>query len=282
MTVRLWDAQTGSVQSTLADHSGGVRAVAFSPNSQLIVSASDDSIVRLWDAQTGALRSMLKGHSERVNAISFSPNGQLVASASDDMTVRLWEAQTGSVQSTLEANSNTINAITISPDSQVIASMSYEMRRYMPDWDARRVRTIAISTDNRRFASATYGNMVQLWDTETGFVTQTYPAGRDVRWMFFSQGGSHLTISDGPGIDLEHLPDLEHPLLTPLPARSESSYRLEGDGSWISWNNHKVLWLPMEYRPSCSIFKDDILLIGINPGRVIFFRFDLSISPMSK
>jgi hypothetical protein len=77
-TVRLWEAATGTCRSTLEGHSDWVSAVAFSPDGQLVASASGDNTVRLWKAATGRCHSTLEGHSREVTAVSFSTDGQVL------------------------------------------------------------------------------------------------------------------------------------------------------------------------------------------------------------
>ena len=71
-------------------HQDSVNAVAFSPDRQMVVSASYDNTIRLWDIATGTEKQVFKGHQVSVNTVAFSPDGQTVA-ASDYGTIRLWD-----------------------------------------------------------------------------------------------------------------------------------------------------------------------------------------------
>ncbi|MGH9938894.1 MAG: hypothetical protein ACREAM_21850, partial [Blastocatellia bacterium] len=144
---------------TLEGHSGNVRGCAFSPDGQLIVSASHDRTLKVWDAMTGEMLRTLEGHSSSVIGCAFSPDGQLIVSASDDRTLKVWDAMTGQMLRTLEGHSDYVRGCAFSPDGKLIVSASYD--RTLKIWDAKTGECLAtFFADGRMYCCVVYGEMI--------------------------------------------------------------------------------------------------------------------------
>ena len=93
-TVRLWDAESQRERVALIhdrlpvpDH---LTALAFSPDSQAVVSGSYLGTVTVWDARTDQRRAAFKEHARFISGLAFSPDGQTLAVACGDGSVTLW------------------------------------------------------------------------------------------------------------------------------------------------------------------------------------------------
>ena len=51
-----------------------------------------------------------------------------------------------------------------------------------------------------------------------------------------------------------------------------SLYSLQENGSWITWNNDNILWLPPDYQSLYAMIKIHVF-VTISSGRVIIIKF---------
>jgi len=130
---RNWVSGWGE-RTVLGGHTGGVTALAFSPDGTRVLTGSYDHTARLWDAATGEAVATLAGHTAPVLAVAFSRNGTRVVTGSEDKTARLWDAATGKSVATLTGHTGYVNAVTFSPDGTRVLTGSWDNTARL--WDA--------------------------------------------------------------------------------------------------------------------------------------------------
>ena len=135
LTVTLWDVDTGRKTATLRGHTNIVFCVAFGPNGDRLVSASNDNTLKLWDVATGREITTFTGHTHFVMGVAFSPDGTRVASASSDETVKLWDTTTGQETATLTGHRAPVRSVAFSPDGTRVVSGSFDGT--VKIWDSR-------------------------------------------------------------------------------------------------------------------------------------------------
>lgn len=128
------------------------------------------------------------------------------------------------------------------------------------------VSSVAFSHDSTRLASA---STVKIWDPSSGACLQTLEIGKSLDRISFDPTGSHLYTEIG-AIAITASP------VSQTADDTRPQYQGAGvsiDRAWITYKGENVLWLPSEYRPSCSTVSEKSVSIGVGSGKVWICSF---------
>ena len=277
-TVRLWSTATGEQLQKLEGHTHWVTAVAISADSKIVASGSGDKTVRLWSTATGEQLQKLEGHEQWVTDVAISADGKTVASGSRDKTVRLWSTATGEQLQKLEGHEDWVTAVAISADGKTVASGSRDetvrlwstatgeqLQKLEGHEDT--VTTVAISTDGKIVASGSGDKTVRLWSTTTGEQTRCFKSPVSLSKLRFTSDGKALEIN-AKRFDLAKS-------VPPSRALASSSQVPAAvlHSPWVRYNGSDMLWLPYEYRGTCSATSSALLVVGQASGAISIFSF---------
>ena len=129
------------------------------------------------------------------------------------------------------------------------------------------ITSLAFSHDSRQLASAWWDRTVKVWDTSSGECKRTFDVGRSLYRVRFDASSSRLDTERGV-IDITAPSSYQEMRMSERLCSSHVGAGISFDGTWILNQGERVLWLPSEYRPSCSDISGSSIGIGTGSGRV--------------
>lgn len=103
-------------------HTDHVTMVAFSPDGELLASASEDESIVVFRWKTAEVLKTLRGHTRGVLHIDFSPDGKTLASSARDSQVLLWNVATGEKRATIADHAGAVSAAHFSRDGKSLVT----------------------------------------------------------------------------------------------------------------------------------------------------------------
>ncbi|CAE6495763.1 unnamed protein product [Rhizoctonia solani] len=183
-TVSILSTYDGTVLvGPLQGHANSISSVVFSPDGQLVASASLGTF-RVWDARNGVLiAGPFVGHMRHVNSVSFSPESTHVVTGGHDCTIRVWD---------IYKRTLVLGPLTGEDDREGF------------------VLCVAFSPDGALIASGSADQTVQLWNSKNGAPAASPFRGHTgrVECLVFTPEGSRLvTGSNDSTIRVWNVPD---------------------------------------------------------------------------
>ncbi|KAH7398612.1 hypothetical protein BKA66DRAFT_407517 [Pyrenochaeta sp. MPI-SDFR-AT-0127] len=209
------------------------------------------------------------------SALLFSPTGSLIRRLfqhEEPKWISIKPAMGdswGACLLTLEGHSHLIqSSVAFSHESTQLASASRD--RTVKIWDTSSgarlhnlrghsdwVCSVAFSHDSTQLASASRDRTVKIWDTSSGACLQTLEGhSHSIRSVTFSHDSTRLASASED--------------------RTYLDAGVSSDNTWITHGGKNILWVPSEYRASCSTVSGKDVGIGVGSGRVWICSFDLN------
>jgi WD40 repeat protein len=208
-----WRGQVHPLRAVLS-HPDFVRAVAFSPDGQLFLTACWDNTARLWKTSTGEPVGQPWPHPDRVMVVAFSPVSRIAATACRGGSIWLWDLDTGRpLDHGPMRHEDTVWSLVFSADGKTLLTGSRDKTARL--WDVATgkpvgsalphggdVFAVAFCPDGKSVVTAGEGAVPRLWDAESTAPPRDAPWGHSDFWvscLAFSPDGKTVVTGTATG-----------------------------------------------------------------------------------
>jgi WD40 repeat protein len=175
--LRIWDLNSRSLIKKVERHRAQINALSFSPDGQLLATASTDQTIKLWSASDWEVKATLRGHEFELWSVAFSPDGKRLISAGKDDTVRVWPVKFESHEPQI-SNTDVDVVLGSSGDEPFVIQLrrgesqlrafdlrsGQELAPLLPPTGLDLRNNVSTLSSDFRLASANVSGEVQFWD----------------------------------------------------------------------------------------------------------------------
>ncbi len=187
--VILWDTESMQKAAEVAELSGRITSLAFSPDGSLLAAADGqltrDSIIRLWQMPDLSPKAHWPAHQDTVFDLAIGGGGQWIATAGADKLVKLWDLHTHAELAKFEGHAGHVLALAFNPDSTRLATGGADQR--IKVWNVEERKDIQTIHGHRGAITALVwtpiGNKI-VTACEDGLVRMSQHGQRDVQATF--------------------------------------------------------------------------------------------------
>jgi WD40 repeat protein len=255
--ILVWDMTTHRQLAVLGESGPLIEDLAFSDDGQLLIAGGVGNMVPVWNVTTGkAARVIATSERFRVTAVGISPDGDQVATGGLDNAIELWQTASGSPFGDVPrrtGHTDAIAGLAFAPGGAWFATASSDRSigvwnlfgtqagRYLVGHHGE-TRSVTISRDGRRLASATRQGEVIVWETslETPLGQQLVFDPDGVYDVAFSSDGAAIAVVKGRSLALfDSATRQPRPSSISSPANRVLLLAAASNGEWLGLSDQK-------------------------------------------
>ncbi|MEZ2239287.1 WD40 repeat domain-containing protein [Microcoleus sp.] len=186
--IKLWNIEEKKEHKEIHGHKNSefsrIIPVAFTPDSEMLISGSKDKIIFFWDVKTGGKRGQpIENFVSEIRAIAVSPDEHssifVIGDGEGNIQSWNWNSRKKIKSFPAQGSSNRlpINSLAFSPDGKILISGGDDSSIKLWDVDSgeelnsgkhsARVRKVAFSPDGKLIVSGDDSGIIKIWDVKT-------------------------------------------------------------------------------------------------------------------